>query len=99
MLAALCLASVFAVSLSSYMTLCYTTLNVSNKNLGTSRGIELAEAGIQHNSIQWGIAHSKLVERSAGAVRVARDSKSRICSAGTALHRVHPINEHTSTHQ
>ena len=47
MLAALCLASVFAVSLSSYMTLCYTTLNVSNKNLGTSRGIELAEAGME----------------------------------------------------
>jgi len=47
MLAALCLAMVFAICLTSYIALCYTALTVSTRNLAESHAIELAEAGVE----------------------------------------------------
>ena len=47
MLAALCFAAVFALCLSSYVTMCYYSLNISNHNLGSSHAIELAETGLE----------------------------------------------------
>jgi hypothetical protein len=47
MLAALCLAMVFTISLASYISLCYTTLNISTNAVAMGRGTELAEAGIE----------------------------------------------------
>lgn len=48
MLAALCLATVFAISLSSYLALCYESLYISERNVMTTfRGDELAEAGVE----------------------------------------------------
>jgi hypothetical protein len=48
MLAALCLAMVFAISLSSYLALCYENLYVSERNaMTTFRGSELAESGVE----------------------------------------------------
>lgn len=48
MLAALCLAAVFAISLTSYLSLCYTSLYLSTRYVMTSfRGNELAEAGVE----------------------------------------------------
>lgn len=48
MLAALCLAAVFAISLSSYLALCYTSLYLSTRYVMTTfRGSELAEAGVE----------------------------------------------------
>ena len=48
MLAALCLTMVFAISLSSYLALCYENLYISERNTMTSfRGSELAEAGVE----------------------------------------------------
>jgi len=47
MLAALCLAMVFAISLSSYIALCYTSLAMSTRNLMGEHSLELAESGIE----------------------------------------------------
>jgi len=47
MLAALCLAMVFAISLSSYIALCYTSLAMSTRNVVNDHSLELAEAGIE----------------------------------------------------
>jgi hypothetical protein len=47
MLAALCLAMVFAISLSSYIALCYVSLATSTRNVANEHGLELAEAGIE----------------------------------------------------
>jgi hypothetical protein len=47
MLAALCLAMVFAISLSSYITLCYTSLKMSTRNVMNEHSAELAETGIE----------------------------------------------------
>ena len=47
MLAALCLAMVFALSLSSYIALCYTSLKMSTRNIAVSHSTELAETGIE----------------------------------------------------
>ena len=47
MLAALCLAMVFALSLSSYIALCYTSLNMSTRNIAVSHSTELAETGVE----------------------------------------------------
>jgi len=44
MLAALCLAMVFAISLSSYIALCYTSLAMSTRNLMGEHSLELAES-------------------------------------------------------
>lgn len=47
MLAALCLAMVFAISLSSYIALCYVSLAMSTRNVVSGHSSELAEAGIE----------------------------------------------------
>lgn len=47
MLAALCLAVVFAVCLSSYLALCYTSLKLSTRNLMNMRCNEIAEMGLE----------------------------------------------------
>ena len=47
MLAALCLAMVFAISLSSYVALCYVSLNMSTRSVMLLRSAELAEAGVE----------------------------------------------------
>lgn len=47
MLAALCLAMVFAISLSSYIALCYVSLMMSTRSIMSSHSIELAETGIE----------------------------------------------------
>lgn len=47
MLAALCLALVFAISLTSYVVMCYTSLAMSTRNLVNDHCLELAESGIE----------------------------------------------------
>ena len=47
MLVALCLAMVFAISLSSYIALCYTSLVMSTRSVMSARSAELAEAGVE----------------------------------------------------
>jgi len=47
MLAALCLAMVFAISLSSYIALCYVSLGVSTRAVSSAHSAELAEAGVE----------------------------------------------------
>jgi hypothetical protein len=47
MLAALCLAMVFAIALSSYIALCYVSLSTSTRNVVNEHGLELAEAGVE----------------------------------------------------
>jgi hypothetical protein len=47
LLAALCLALVFTIALSSYIALCYTSLAMSTRNLVNNHSQELAEAGIE----------------------------------------------------
>ena len=47
MLAALCLAMVFAISLSSYIALCYTSLNMSTRTVAIAHCNELGEAGVE----------------------------------------------------
>lgn len=47
MLAALCLAAVFAISLSSYIALCYVSLQVSTRAAALSHASELSEAGME----------------------------------------------------
>ena len=65
-LAALCLAMVFAISLSSYLALCYVSLNMSTRSVMSSHCIELAEAGIEqalyeqnNDSANWSGARRK----------------------------------------
>jgi hypothetical protein len=60
MLAALCLALVFVISLSSYIALCYTSLTVSTRAVAVSHGSEIAEAGIEQalysmNNSDWSL--------------------------------------------
>ena len=47
MLAALCLAMVFAISLSSYIALCFTSLAMSTRNVVNDHCLELAESGVE----------------------------------------------------
>jgi hypothetical protein len=47
MLAALCLAMVFAISLSSYIALCYVSLTMSTRSVMSSHSLELAETGLE----------------------------------------------------
>jgi hypothetical protein len=47
MLAALCLAMVFAIALSSYVALCYVSLSTSTRNVVNEHALELAEAGVE----------------------------------------------------
>ncbi len=47
LLAALCFATVLAVSLGSYMTVCYRTLALSSRTVQGTRAIQLAESGME----------------------------------------------------
>jgi hypothetical protein len=47
MLAALCLAMVFAICLSSYIALCFTSLRMSTRSQMSSRSLEVAEMGLE----------------------------------------------------
>lgn len=47
LLAALCFATVLAVALGSYLTLCYRTLALSSRALQGTQSVELAEAGME----------------------------------------------------
>jgi hypothetical protein len=47
MLAALCLAMVFAICLSSYLALCYASLKMSTRNQMGMRSLEVAEMGLE----------------------------------------------------
>ena len=47
MIAALCMAMVFAISLSSYIALCYVSLNMSTRSIMLSHCAELAETGVE----------------------------------------------------
>jgi hypothetical protein len=47
MLAALCLAMVFAICLTSYVALCYASVKTSTRNLMSLHCIELAETGLE----------------------------------------------------
>ncbi|HZZ18412.1 MAG TPA: hypothetical protein VFE25_03535, partial [Opitutaceae bacterium] len=60
MLAALCLAMVFAISLSSYIALCYSSLNMSTRSIAISHCNELGEAGVEEalyslNTADWSL--------------------------------------------
>ena len=47
MLAALCLATVLAIALGSYLTVCYRTLALSSRSAQDTHSIELAETGME----------------------------------------------------
>lgn len=47
LLATLCFAAVLSLTLSSYLAVCYRSLVLSNRNLQSSHGIELAEVGME----------------------------------------------------
>ena len=47
LLAALCLAAVLAISLASYVAVCYRSLQMSTRNVNSTRGVELAEVGME----------------------------------------------------
>ncbi len=47
LLAALCFAAVLGLSLASYLALTYQSLSISNRNMQGTRGIELAETGLE----------------------------------------------------
>ncbi len=47
LLAALCFATVLAIALGSYMTVCYRTLTLSSRTLQSARSVQLAEAGME----------------------------------------------------
>lgn len=47
LLAALCFTLVLAIALSSYITVCYRTLQMSTRNVGAGHTVELAETGME----------------------------------------------------
>ena len=47
LLAALCFAIVFAIAISSYLGLCFTSLAMSSRNIMGTHSLELAEAGVE----------------------------------------------------
>ena len=47
MLAALCFATVLAIALGSYLSLCTRSLQMSSRNLSSGHSVELAEAGME----------------------------------------------------
>jgi len=47
LLAALCFATVLAIALGSYMTVCYRTLALSSRTMQATRSVQLAEAGME----------------------------------------------------
>jgi hypothetical protein len=58
LLAALCFATVLAICVGGYITLCYRTLEFSNRSMHSGRSVELAETGMEEalwalNKNQW----------------------------------------------
>lgn len=47
LLVAMCFAAVLAIALSSYLTLCYRSLQMSSRNLNSAHSVELAECGME----------------------------------------------------
>jgi hypothetical protein len=47
LLAALCFATVLAIALGSYLTVCYRALAMSTRNLTSTRSLEIAELGME----------------------------------------------------
>jgi len=47
LLAALCFATILAIALSSYITVCYRNLSMSSRGMQNTRSIELAEMGME----------------------------------------------------
>jgi Tfp pilus assembly protein PilX len=47
LLASLCFATVLAIALGSYITVCYRSLQMSTRHLSGSHSVELAEAGLE----------------------------------------------------
>jgi hypothetical protein len=47
LLAALCFATVMAIALGSYITVCYRSLAMSSRNVSATRSIEVAELGME----------------------------------------------------
>lgn len=47
LLAALCFATVLALALGSYISVCYTTLQMSSRTVQSTRSVELAETGME----------------------------------------------------
>src|SRR3954464_7404854 len=47
MLAALCFSLVLAIALSSYITMCYRSLQMSTRNANSGHAVELAETGME----------------------------------------------------
>jgi hypothetical protein len=47
LLAALCFATVLAIALGSYITVCYRSLAMSSRNMSATRSVELAESGME----------------------------------------------------
>lgn len=56
LLAALCFAMVLAVALGSYITVCYRTLELSGRNVQSTRSVELAETGMEE--ALWALNHN-----------------------------------------
>ncbi|MBI5693128.1 MAG: hypothetical protein HZC55_23880 [Verrucomicrobia bacterium] len=56
LMAAMCFATVLAISVSSYLTLCYRTLALSDRSLQGSRSIQLAETGME--DALWALNHN-----------------------------------------
>ena len=47
LLAAMCFASVLAIALGSYITVCYRSLQMSSRNSSSTHSVELAEVGME----------------------------------------------------
>ena len=47
LLAALCFSTILAISLASYLTLCYRTLELSSRSMQNTQAVELAETGME----------------------------------------------------
>lgn len=47
LLAALCFATVLAIALSSYITVCHRSLQMSTRNMNSAHSVELAEVGLE----------------------------------------------------
>jgi len=98
MLAALCLAMVFAISLSSYIALCYVSLAMSTRNLASAHSSELAEAGIEQaiyasNNNSWtGWTKTTVGSIATETTAMTMTSSGLLASGGTPLNYGNGIN-------
>lgn len=49
LLAAMCFATVLAIALGSYITVCYRSLQMSTRNMSSTHSVELAEVGMEES--------------------------------------------------